>query len=76
MLITIGLTKPFKDKKKWKFELMNESVIMVTVYFVMCFSDYVPNINPKIKIGYAFCGFLCAHTFMMISNIAIKSIRD
>ena len=43
MIITIGMANPFKEKSKERKELANEAVILATLYFVMCFSDLVPD---------------------------------
>ena len=43
MIITIGMANPFKERSKQRKELINEVVILATLYFVMCFSDLVPD---------------------------------
>ena len=37
-VITIGFVQPYEHKSKWIKELINEQVILATIYFVMCFS--------------------------------------
>jgi hypothetical protein len=43
MIITIGMAHPYDEKSKHNKELTNEAVILSTIYFVMCFSDLVPD---------------------------------
>jgi len=42
MIIAIGLIEPYKKKSKWIKELVNELIILATIYFSMCFSPLVP----------------------------------
>ena len=43
MIITIGMAQPYDEQSKHRKELTNEAVILSTLYFVMCFSDLVPD---------------------------------
>jgi hypothetical protein len=67
-LITIGFVEPYEEKSKWIKELLNEQVILATVYFAMCFSQLVPDPHVQSGVGYAFCGMLATH---IVSNLGL-----
>ena len=72
LVITTGLVLPFSEKKKWINELINEYVILNTIYFVMCFSPFVSSLYAQNILGYAFCAMMGLHTLANIGNIVIS----
>jgi uncharacterized membrane protein (DUF485 family) len=74
MIITIGMANPYKEYSKHRKELINEAIIMSSLYFVMCFSDFVPDIFAQNIVGYIFCGMIALHTVVNILLIVITSI--
>ena len=76
MIITIGLIQPFEDKSRNNKEMINEVVILFSIYFVMCFSDLVSADSAMTTVGYAFCLMLACHIVINISIIIVSSVKD
>ena len=76
MIITIGLIMPFAEKSKHMKEMANEVVILFSIYFVMCFSQLVPDDNAQNLVGYGFCFMLAVHIVINIAIIVITSVSD
>ena len=74
MIITIGMAFPYKEYSKHRKELINEAVILSTLYFVMCFSDLVPDRFVQNIVGYGFCGMIALHIVVNLMLIVITSI--
>jgi hypothetical protein len=78
MIITVGNLTPFYDKSKWIKELTNEMIILSSLYFVMCFSPLVPDLEAQDLMGYGFClmmGIHCAvNILIMLGTSIIQTI--
>jgi hypothetical protein len=46
--------KPFNDKLIYKTELINEIALYLLSYFMIVFSDYIPNYERRFKLGWWF----------------------
>ena len=55
--------------------LFNEIVIMICLYWFICFSDFVPDVNTRFMIGYVCSAVVCAHFFISISLILAVNIK-
>jgi uncharacterized membrane protein YcjF (UPF0283 family) len=67
---------PFAEKTKYVKEMTNEVVILFSIYFVMCFSQLVPDDSAQNSVGYGFCAMLSVHIVINISIIIFTSVRD
>ena len=76
MLITVGNIVPFESNEKWIKELSNEMMIMSSLYFVMCFSPFVPDAKAQDIVGYGFCAVIGAHCLINILMMLGGSIRN
>ena len=46
--------KPFEWIWAFKFELLNEGFVLICSYFVICFSEYISNIQIRYQVGNLF----------------------
>ena len=67
-----GIVRPFDLLFDNKFELMNESFMMVSTYFMLGFSTFIPDPDARYTIGWLNIGFLA---FMLNLNIGIILYR-
>ena len=78
--IILGFTKPFNDPFTHKMEYFNEIVLLLTLYCMMCFSDFVPKVETQFEIGWLCCFVVTAHFvinvyFMLKSNFHVLNLR-
>ena len=74
-IITIGFVEPYEKKSKWIKELVNEQIILATIYFAMCFSQLVPDPHVQAWVGYAFCGMLATHIVSFLGLMLFSSLK-
>lgn len=79
-LIILGFVRPFKDPFNNKMEYFNEVIILLTMYCLMCFTDWNPNIDMQTNIGWVICSVVGSHLllnmfFMMMGNVKKVSMR-
>jgi hypothetical protein len=69
-MIILEYGRPFKKSSKQTHEVANEVFITLTIYFMMFFSPYIPNIDVQTGIGFAFCGLLSVHLLISVIIMA------
>ena len=69
------MLEPFAKKKKWITELVNEQIILATIYFAMCFSDLATDPSVQTMLGYAFCGMLATHISSYLLMMTYKTVK-
>ena len=57
-------------------ELLNEFVIILAVYHVMCFTPLVPDIDTRIYIGYSFIILIVTHTVISLGVLIYSVIKE
>ena len=67
--LVIGFAEPYKSRGKWLNELINEFMIMIAIYHVMCFTLLVPNIDTRILVGHSFITLVLGHTLISLMMI-------
>ena len=60
-LILLGFYDAFLVKSATYNEYFNETIIMLSLYTFMCFSDFVPDPVMQLNIGYASCLLVLTH---------------
>lgn len=60
-LIIVGFYDAFLVKRATYNEYFNESIIMLSLYTFMCFTDFVPDPVMQLYIGYASCLLVLTH---------------
>ena len=76
MVIIIGYNMPYEDKSKWIKELINEQIILATIYFAMCFSPLVPSIWAQTIVGYMFIGMLAIHVGVNLLMMFFLTVKE
>jgi len=59
--------RPYNDSAHNLIEILNETMVLATGYFVICFSDFVTSVEVEYKIGWVFL-------IMMVSVIVLNWI--
>ena len=76
MLILIGWVRPLDSNFANNMELFNECISMVTLYMLMCFSDFVKEPEARSTCGYWFIGTLClyaaVHFYFLFKDVFVK----
>jgi len=75
-LILVGFCDAFLEKRATLNEYLNESIIMLSLYTFMCFSDFVPDPVLQMNIGYASCFLVLAHLGYNISAMTGTTISN
>ena len=75
-IFVIGSLNPYKLKAKRDRELINEFVIVLAVYHVMCFTPVVVDIDTRIYIGYSFIALILTHTLGSLGLLVWSMLRD
>jgi hypothetical protein len=51
VIIAIGYVDTFKEAWETRMEFFNELMLMITSYHLFCFSDFVPDVQTRDKVG-------------------------
>jgi len=66
--IAIGSADPFKDATERKLEFFNETMIMIAGYHLFCFTDFVPDVKIREKVGLS---LMACTIFCVVVNILV-----
>ena len=72
-MIFTGHVKPFDLPYHDKFEITNECLIVMNAYFMIIFSDFVPDPHAKYLMGYA--NFTVIVMMVVINLIILMSVK-
>ena len=73
-VIVVGYVDGYKTKFKRRLEYLNEALIMIVLYFMICLSPFVPQIEARIIMGYICCGFISLYVALNLLLIAKQTI--
>ena len=73
-LIILGWMSPYKEKEKWKREILNEWFITLTIYHVICFTES-NSFEMRTVMGYSFCFLLSFHVLYNILFIMFMALK-
>lgn len=74
-LIWYGASRPHIDRKRVAVELFNESMIMVFVYHLMIYTDFVTVNKMQFLMGYSNVIFFIIIAFVNIGIMIVKSVE-
>jgi hypothetical protein len=74
-LFWYGASKPHIDKKRIAVELFNESMIMIFVYHLMIYTDFVTVNSMQFLMGYSNVIFFIIIAFVNIGLMIVKSVE-
>lgn len=76
MVIFTGYFKPYQKKMVNILELINDSIIVVCSYFLIMFSDLVPDPETKYIMGWPLIALISTLILMNITVIVFKGIQS
>ena len=68
--VMINAEVPHRERNKQQFEFLNESIIMLVLYSVVCFSSFVPDYQAKSTMGYFCCIIVVTHLLVNLFTIS------
>jgi len=68
LIILVGQNNPFKTKKQHSMFLMNEFLTMMSLYHIICFTEFIPEVETKFMLGYSLNGVLA---FAVLINMSV-----
>ena len=74
-LIILEYVKPLKSTAAHKNEIFNEVVMILILYTFISFTDWVPSLEAKFKLGYLSCGLIVLHLLINIFIMLTSSIK-
>ena len=66
-VMLLALRRPFKSPIRNKVEILEECAIMITMYHIFCFTEFVPDPNVKHYIGYSLIASVLLHILVYLS---------
>ena len=66
-------TYPFKTAGEKKMELFNEVILILVFYTMMCFTQFVPEVETKEKIGYVSASLVALHFLVNLGVMLVHS---
>jgi len=73
-VIILGFTKPYKLKSKNRDELINEGLLMIIVYHMIVFTDFVADLETTYYTGYSCAGIVSLHILLNLSMMLYGSL--
>jgi hypothetical protein len=71
MIVYLIKVKPFEDPFFNKLEIFNEVCVLLSIYHLFTFTDFVGNVVMQYNIGWSMVGLTC---FNIVTNILIVVI--
>ena len=65
----------FKSLKQYRIELFNEVILMNLLYCILCFSDYVTDVEAQFKVGYVASTLVLLNFLVNLMLITITSLK-
>jgi len=56
-------------------EIFNEIIFTLVFYTMICFTDFVPEIETKVLIGWVACGLVASHFIVNLSIMLYASCK-
>ena len=76
----VGTVQPFIDPTLNKLELANETVILVITYFMVVYSDFVPEIETRFLMGwfnlFLIMALMVVTVFIIVGNQGYLLYKD
>ena len=75
MMIFQGYFSPLDAKSKNLIELLNEVCVYINFLLLVCFTDFVQDIDAKFLVGYFAIGVIAFNTLVNVSNLIYSLLR-
>lgn len=78
MITLVGYVEPYKNLISNNLDLMNESFVILLIYHMLAFTDFVPDLNTRQNVGISLIALTCLDiminlgvvTYLLLSNCA------
>jgi len=74
MITYLYYVRPFKSKLQIYMEIINECFILTAVYFLVIFSEFVPNAKVRYNMGWGLISILSLQLLINIGVIVVNLI--
>ena len=75
-IVLIGIQRPFGSNTKNNVEILEETVILVIMYHIFCFTDWMPDLQVKHALGYSVTVCVLLHLFTFLGFDLGSSIKQ
>ena len=69
IVIANGITKPFSDPKEYFMEQFNEFFVILLIYHLICFADFVKDYETQQYVGWSMIATLLINIIINLSII-------
>ena len=74
-LAILANIRVFINPTQYRMELFNEVILMNLLYCILCFSDYVIDVEAQFKVGFVACALVLSNFLVNLLSIMITSIK-
>jgi len=74
-VIIIGRVQPFLTRSEVRYELFSETILMLVMYHMICFTPFVPDLEVRFQLGYLVCGVVGLHFAFTLFSLTRETIR-
>ena len=74
-LMILSFLEAFINGRRHNMELFNELIMLMTLYTIMCFSDWLGDLEVQFKIGYVACALIGFHFGLNLFLIIVTTVR-
>ena len=53
VVMLLALRRPFVSSRRNKVEMLEECAIMITMYHIFCFTEFIPDPKVRLYVGYS-----------------------
>ena len=74
-LAILANIRVFINPTQYRMELFNEVILMNLLYCILCFSDYVIDVESQFKVGFVACALVLINFLVNLLSITIVAIK-
>ena len=75
-IILVGVQRPFEKNTKNVTIVLEEATIIVIMYHIFCFTDWLPNLEVRHNLGYSVISCIMIHLFVFLIVTFATKIRS
>ena len=76
VIISIGWIQPFKVRTLNRLELFNEVLVQISFYYMIIYSEFVPDANARYKVGWSNALLVASMVLINICFAAFSQARQ
>ena len=74
-VIILSSVHAFESKQRHRMEFFNEAILLLILYTILCFSDWLDDEELQLKIGFVSCSLICFHFGLNFVISLITTVR-